>query len=180
MAKIKVHELAKEVGADRKAVVEYLRAKGYETITAVSLVPDGEVENVRSRFGPGKTGGASDFSDAFAVKKEGAAAEEGQKKKSKGIVRVFRSQNANGSLQKKPKTESETGADVKTENSPENTKIEAAGADSGKSDTVKNTTAVEETKGPAEKAPQNQKNRQAEDAPKTSAPKKEETVKTSL
>ena len=48
MAKIKVHELAKEVGADRKAVVEYLRAKGYETITAVSLVPDGEVENVRS------------------------------------------------------------------------------------------------------------------------------------
>ena len=86
MAKIKVHELAKEVGADRKAVVEYLRAKGYETITAVSLVPDGEVENVRSRFGPGKTGGASDFSGAFAVKKEGAAAEEGQKKKSKHIV----------------------------------------------------------------------------------------------
>ena len=177
MAKIKVHELAKEVGADRKAVVEYLRAKGYETITAVSLVPDGEVENVRSRFGPGKTGGASDFSDAFAVKKEGAAAEEGQKKKSKGIVRVFRSQNANGSLQKKPKTESETGADVKTENSPENTKVEAAGADSGKTDTVKNTTAVEETKSPAEKAPQNQKTRQTEDAPKTSAPKKEETVK---
>ncbi|MBR0378682.1 MAG: translation initiation factor IF-2 [Lachnospiraceae bacterium] len=177
MAKIKVHELAKEVGADRKAVVEYLRAKGYETITAVSLVPDGEVENVRSRFGPGKTGGASDFSGAFAVKKEGAAAEEGQKKKGKGIVRVFRAQNANGSLQKKPKTESETGADIKTESGNVDKKTEVAGADSAKTDAVKDTVPVTETKAPAEKAPQNQKPRQAEDALKTSAPKKEETVK---
>ena len=51
MAKIKVHELAKQIGADRKAVVDYLHTKGYDTMTAVSAVPDNEVDNIRSRFG---------------------------------------------------------------------------------------------------------------------------------
>ncbi|MDO4805095.1 MAG: translation initiation factor IF-2, partial [Lachnospiraceae bacterium] len=113
MAKIKVHELAKEVGADRKAVIEYLRAKGYETMTAVSAVPEGEVENVRSRFGSGKSDGASDFSGVSTVRQDGGTAEDGQKKKGKGIVRVFRSQNAAGS-QKRQKGEAE--ADKKEEN----------------------------------------------------------------
>ena len=50
MAKIKVHELAKQIGADRKAVVDYLHTKGYDTMTAVSAVPDNEVDNIRSSF----------------------------------------------------------------------------------------------------------------------------------
>ena len=51
MAKIKVHELAKELGADKGEIVAYLRAKGYAAMTGVTAVPEGEVENVRSRFG---------------------------------------------------------------------------------------------------------------------------------
>ena len=38
MAKIKVHNLAGEVGISNKELVAYLKEKGYEAITAVSLV----------------------------------------------------------------------------------------------------------------------------------------------
>ena len=59
MAKIKVHELAKELGADKGEIVAYLRAKGYAAMTGVTAVPEGEVENVRSRFGGGKSRAAA-------------------------------------------------------------------------------------------------------------------------
>ncbi len=174
MAKIKVHELAKEVGADRKAVIEYLRAKGYETMTAVSAVPDGEVENVRSRFGPGKSGGASDFSGVSAVK-EGSA-EDGQKKKTKGVVRVFHSQNANASNQKNTKNDAEKAADPVSENKNDSAgadtgKTNAAGSDAGKT-VAAGTAAAPEVKISAEKAP-----KASGEIEKTPVPKKEDQVK---
>ena len=133
MAKIKVHELAKEVGADRKAVIEYLRAKGYETMTAVSAVPDGEVENVRSRFGSGKTAGAADFSGISTVRNDENPAEEGPKKKSKGIVRVFRAQNTAGTAQKKVKSDTtEASAEVKKAEPAEKAPESAAPVSAGK------------------------------------------------
>ncbi len=174
MAKIKVHELAKEVGADRKAVIEYLRAKGYETMTAVSAVPDGEVENVRSRFGPGKSGGASDFSGVSAVK-EGSA-EDGQKKKTKGVVRVFHSQNANASNQKNTKNDAEKTADPVSENKKDSAgsdtgKTNVAGSDAGKTEAA-GTAAAPEVKISAEKAP-----KASGEIEKTPVPKKEDQVK---
>ena len=51
MAKIRVHELAREVGKDNKDIIDYLTGKGYDARTAVSAVPDNEVENIRARFG---------------------------------------------------------------------------------------------------------------------------------
>ena len=153
MAKIKVHELAKEVGADRKAVIEYLRAKGYETMTAVSAVPDGEVENVRSRFGSGKTAGAADFSGISTVRNDENPAEEGTKKKSKGIVRVFRAQNTAGTAQKKVKSDTaEAPAEVKKAEPAEKSSESAAPVPAGKA----NAEAVQEAGKPentAQKAP---------------------------
>ena len=98
MAKIKVHELAKELGADKGEIVAYLRAKGYAAMTGVTAVPEGEVENVRSRFGGGKSRTAArEKADAKTGRAEGQEAP----KKSKGIVRVFRSHNASAPVQKK-------------------------------------------------------------------------------
>ena len=97
MAKIKVHELAKELGADKGEIVAYLRAKGYAAMTGVTAVPEGEVENVRSRFGGKSRTAAREKTDAKAGRPEGQEAP----KKSKGIVRVFRSHNASAPAQKK-------------------------------------------------------------------------------
>lgn len=44
MAKIKVHELAKELGVNNKTVVSYLRDKGYDSMTAVSMVPERKLQ----------------------------------------------------------------------------------------------------------------------------------------
>ena len=49
MAKIKVHELAKELGVNNKTVVSYLRDKGYDSMTAVSMVPEQEVAKQASK-----------------------------------------------------------------------------------------------------------------------------------
>ena len=97
MAKIKVHELAKELGADKGEIVAYLRAKGYAAMTGVTAVPEGEVENVRSRFGGKSRTAAREKADVKAGRPEGQEAP----KKSKGIVRVFRSHNASAPAQKK-------------------------------------------------------------------------------
>ena len=83
MAKIKVHELAKELGADKGEIVAYLRAKGYAAMTGVTAVPEGEVENVRSRFGGGKSRTAArEQADAKTGRAEGQEAP----KKSKVVV----------------------------------------------------------------------------------------------
>ena len=107
MAKIKVHELAKQIGADRKAVVDYLHTKGYDTMTAVSAVPDNEVDNIRSRFGGSSQAVSADGPAAAAASGTNENMDNGQAEaapKKKGIVRVFRSQNASAqtSGRKKP------------------------------------------------------------------------------
>ena len=111
MAKIKVHELAKELGADKGEIVAYLRAKGYAAMTGVTAVPEGEVENVRSRFGGGKSRTAArEKADAKTGRAEGQEAP----KKSKGIVRVFRSHNASAPVQKKARGTDLIDPDSKT------------------------------------------------------------------
>ena len=92
MAKIKVHELAKELGVDRKTVVSYLREKGYDSMTAVTMVPEQEVANIRSRFGTAKPEAKPEVVSIQAPKQETAGApvktDEAPKRKSKGIVIV--------------------------------------------------------------------------------------------
>ncbi|MEE3419674.1 MAG: translation initiation factor IF-2 [Lachnospiraceae bacterium] len=100
MAKIRVHELAAEVGVSNKEVIDYLSGKGYDIKTAVSLVPDKEADNFRGRYGLKKQAEAQeDRRDVVSP----ASDKEAKAKKKGGIIRVFRSQNATGELQRRPK-----------------------------------------------------------------------------
>ncbi len=113
MARIKVHELAKELGAQNKEVIEYLSNKGYSTVrTAVSAVPENEIENIRAKFGGSTVSAAEDakvtegVAAAEAAEKGDQTSEEDAKGKHKsGIIRVYRSQNATKQLQKRPKSQ---------------------------------------------------------------------------
>ncbi|MCR5294971.1 MAG: translation initiation factor IF-2 [Lachnospiraceae bacterium] len=122
MAKIKVHELAREMGVDKKIVVSYLRDKGYDSMTAVSAVPEGEVANIRSRFGGAKPEARQPETVVSGTKTEASSNKTEQtepKKRSKGIVRVFRSQNASTQLKSQIKALSEENT-IKTETNTNN------------------------------------------------------------
>ncbi len=54
MAKIKVHELAKELGIPSKDVLTFLQDKGVEVKAAQSSIEDGDAQSVRSHFGGGE------------------------------------------------------------------------------------------------------------------------------
>ena len=102
MAKIRVHELAAEVGVSNKEVIDYLSSRGYDIKTAVSLVPDKEAENFRGRYGVRKPVRDGDEKKE-AANSLSADREAGKTKKKGGIIRVFRSQNATQRLQHRPR-----------------------------------------------------------------------------
>lgn len=52
MAKMKVHELAKEVDRKSKELIDFLQAKGYEVKVAQSSIEDEAIALVRKEFGP--------------------------------------------------------------------------------------------------------------------------------
>ena len=51
MAKMKVHELAKEVDRKSKDLIEFLKAEGYDVKVAQSSIEDAEIALVRKKFG---------------------------------------------------------------------------------------------------------------------------------
>ena len=51
MAKMKVHELAKEVDRKSKELIDFLQAKGYEVKVAQSSIEDEAIALVRKEFG---------------------------------------------------------------------------------------------------------------------------------
>ena len=96
MAKIRVHELAKELGRDKKEIVEYLKSKGFDSITAVSQVPDGELDVIRGRYGD-KTAAQSAAQTQPAAEpqpKEVKAEEGDDAKKGSSVVRIYRAGSA--------------------------------------------------------------------------------------
>ena len=85
-----------------------LSNKGYDVKTAVSLVPENEIGNIKAAFGVAEKTPAN---AAGSPKEQTGQAEENaekQPKKKSGIMRVFRSQNAKGQLQRRPKKAAET------------------------------------------------------------------------
>ena len=103
MLKIRVHELARELGKENKDILDYLTEKGYKGKTAVSSVPDDEADFLRSKFGaprqqpkPAEKEAPKEMKSAPVKKTEETGSPE---KKKKTIIRVFRSQNASGQLQ---------------------------------------------------------------------------------
>ena len=53
MAKMKVHELAKELEKQSKELIAFLQDKGYEVKAAQSSIEDEAIELVRKEFGSG-------------------------------------------------------------------------------------------------------------------------------
>ena len=85
MSKIKVYELAKELGVSNKEIVDFLRSKNIEVKTHMSSVEDADADVVRNTFSKGEK--TADKPEAEAPKK-------------KNIVHVFRPQNTqNGGKQ---------------------------------------------------------------------------------
>ncbi len=95
MAIIKVHELAKELGVERKTLISYLKEKGYTSITAVSSAPEKELDNIRARFGGGN---AAPQEEPKKVEETDAnvkpLAPETEAPRKKGGFRKFRKPNA--------------------------------------------------------------------------------------
>ena len=84
MTKMRVHELAKELGVDNKDLMEALKKKDVEVKSHMSSLEDNVVADLKKEFG--KSAGAE---------KAGEKKEEAPKKKT--IMQVFRPQNAKNS-----------------------------------------------------------------------------------
>ena len=115
MAKMKVHELAKELGIQSKDVVSFLQEKGYEIKAAASNIEDEHIDLVKKQFGaapkkeevkkeepkaeapkaeaPKAEASKAEAPKAEAPKKE-AAADEAPKKKKKNIIFVSNPNNS--------------------------------------------------------------------------------------
>ncbi len=80
MSKIRVHELAKELGKQNKEIMNFLTERGVSVASHMSMVEDDDCAAARAAFG--------------GAKKAPAAEGEGEKPKKKNIIGVFRSQNS--------------------------------------------------------------------------------------
>lgn len=56
---MKIHELAKEIGVESKAILDFLRKEGVDVKNHMSVVPDNMLEAVRKKFSKGNTDQAS-------------------------------------------------------------------------------------------------------------------------
>ena len=121
MSKLRVHELARELGRQNKEVIEFLKSKGIDVKSHMSMVDEPAISIVKDRFKKNNNRGKEHIAKLDTPKTEEkvvTAKSEGDKtetpKKKKNIIRVFHAQNASdgGKTRKKPvKAEGErTGA----------------------------------------------------------------------
>jgi translation initiation factor IF-2 len=180
MAKIKVHELAKEVGMSNREMLDYLAGRGCDVKTAVSAVPENEVEQVRVRFGVKKQAAKEEnASGANADSREdaGQSAEDKPKKKG-GIVRVFRSQNATRQLQKRPKqTVRPASKPSDVPDTPKNDEVKTEIREAAPDVTEKTKTATPVPSAPAQPADSGNKPPEMNTAEKTEAAEPAPAVK---
>ncbi len=99
MAKMKVHELAKELNISSKEVLALLQEKGIEAKAAQSSLEESSIEIVRKAFGGKGDTQLADNKTTEEVKKEAvettkAATEEAPKKKKKNIIFISNPQNS--------------------------------------------------------------------------------------
>ena len=89
MAKMKVHELAKELEIQSKDVIAFLQEKGIEVKAAQSSVEEEHVAMVKGHFGKGEA-----KAETVAAKEEASAAKTEAPKKKKTIIFVSNPQNS--------------------------------------------------------------------------------------
>ena len=112
MSKLRVHELARELGRQNREVIEFLKSKGVDVRSHMSMVDEPAVSEVKNRFRKDNNNrGKEHIAKLETLKTEEkvvTAKSEGDKtetpKKKKNIIRVFHAQNASdgGKTRKKP------------------------------------------------------------------------------
>ena len=112
MSKLRVHELARELGRQNREVIEFLKSKGIDVRSHMSMVDEPAVSEVKNRFRKDNNNrGKEHIAKLETPKTEEkvvTAKSEGDKtetpKKKKNIIRVFHAQNASdgGKTRKKP------------------------------------------------------------------------------
>ncbi len=111
MAKIKVHELAKELNIESKQIIAFLQEKGVEVKAAQSAIEDNDIEQVRKAFGGKGDVRLTDKKVTTEEVKQTAAVQEPQNtqedapKKKKKIIFVSNPQNSKMSGGQKPKAQ---------------------------------------------------------------------------
>ena len=112
MSKLRVHELARELGRQNREVIEFLKSKGVDVRSHMSMVDEPAVSEVKNRFRKDNNNRGKEHiakletpkteEQKVSVKKEGDGAEAPKKKKN--IIRVYHAQNASdgGKTRKKP------------------------------------------------------------------------------
>ena len=112
MSKLRVHELARELGRQNREVIEFLKSKGVDVRSHMSMVDEPAVSEVKNRFRKDNNNrGKEHIAKLETPKTEEkvvTAKSEGDKtetpKKKKNIIRVYHAQNASdgGKNRKKP------------------------------------------------------------------------------
>ena len=98
MAKIKVHELAKELDRQSKEILAFLQEKGIEAKAAQSSIEEEAANLVRSAFGPDNSSKQAPGKDAVEDVKEEAPKKEAVPKKKKKIIFVSNPHNSNNNF----------------------------------------------------------------------------------
>ena len=96
MSKMRVYELAKELGRDNKDVINCLTANGVEVKSHMSVLEDDQVQTVRRQVPARETVRRQAESSAPAA----GEAKTGEAPKKKNISRVFHSQNSRTGIQR--------------------------------------------------------------------------------
>ena len=100
MSKLRVHELAKELGRQNKEVIEFLKSRGVEVKSHMSMVDEPLISVVKNRFSNNNRGKEhiAKLDTPKTEEKVVTAKSEGDKaetpKKKKNIIRVYHAQNA--------------------------------------------------------------------------------------
>ena len=109
MSEMRVHELAKELGRANREVMDYLKGKGIEVKSYMSMLEDEHVEMVRKGVGsrpvPARRetpqgAGAGEKPAQSGEKTAEAGSRPAGAPKKKNITRIFRSQNSRTGIQK--------------------------------------------------------------------------------
>ena len=94
MAKTRIHEIAKELGAENKAIVEFLKEKEVDIKNHMSTIGEAEEKLVRNQFAKKAVKPMAEKALEKPVEKEMAKPAEEKPKKKSNIIQVFRPQNA--------------------------------------------------------------------------------------
>ena len=95
MSKIRVHELARQLGRQNKEVIEVLKAQGIEVKSHMSNIDEASAANIKEKFNRMRKEQKRELDTPKTEEKVVTAAENGEApKKKKNIIRVYHAQNA--------------------------------------------------------------------------------------